>query len=164
MTTTPEPGNTAAQHTSLVARARATVVHHFPPGQFGRYLVVGVVNTIFGYATYAGLTALLTPHIPFAYMVANIVGAFTNITFGYFNFKLFIFRTRGNYLREWFRCVLVYSSSIIAGTVALPFVVLALRAFTQAGSFAPYIAGALLMGVNILAGFLGHKNFSFARG
>jgi putative flippase GtrA len=159
----PQPAHTDVPRPGLLARAHAAVIHHFPPGQFARYLVVGVVNTVFGYGIYAAITAWLTPHIPLAYMVANILGALLNITFAYFNFKLFIFKTRGSYLREWFRCILVYSSSVIAGTIALPFVVLALHYFTPARVSAPYIAGALLTGANVLAGFIGHRNFSFAR-
>lgn len=138
------------------------VVNHFPPGQFGRYLAVGLVNTVFGYSTYAGLTALLTPHIPFAYMLASVISSFINITFSFLNYKRFIFKTRGNYLREWSRCVLVYGSTMFVGTIVLPFAVFAVRALSPARASAPYIAGGLLMGANILAGFLGHKNFSFA--
>ena len=69
-------------------------MNHFPPGQFGRYLVVGLGNTAFGYGTYAGLTALLTPHIPYAYIVASVISSFLNITFSFFNYKWFIFRPR----------------------------------------------------------------------
>lgn len=162
MSTVPQPADTPAPRPSLFARARRAVVHHFPPGQFARYLVVGLVNTAFGYSTYAALTALLTPHIPFAYMAASLISTLTNITCAFFYYKLFVFRTRGNYLREWVRCVLVYGTSVLIGTAALPFIVLAIRSFTPAGAAAPYIAGACLMAANALAGFLGHKNFSFA--
>jgi putative flippase GtrA len=140
------------------------VVNHFPPGQFGRYLAVGLVNTVFGYSTYAGLTALFTPHIPYAYMLASIISSFINITFSFLNYKRFIFKTRGNYLREWLRCVAVYSGGLAFTTLLLPPTVTLLRHFTSAGTSAPYIAGALLMGANALASFLGHKNFSFAQG
>lgn len=160
MTSAPQPGT--ASRASAFARARAAIIHHFPPGQFVRYLAVGLVNTIFGYSTYAALTALLTPHIPFAYMVASLISSFTNITFSFLNYKWFIFKTKGNYLREWSRCILVYGSTMATGTIVLPFAVFAVRFLTPARASAPYIAGALLMGANILAGFLGHKNFSFA--
>ncbi|HTV14232.1 MAG TPA: GtrA family protein [Acidobacteriaceae bacterium] len=140
----------------------AWVKDHFPPGQFGRYLVVGLFNTAFGYGTYAGLTALLTPHIRFAYMVASIISSFVNITIAFLNYKWFIFKTKGNYLREWSRCIVVYGSTMGIGTLALPVVVFLVRFLTGAGRSAPYIAGALLMSANVLAGFLGHKHFSFA--
>jgi putative flippase GtrA len=139
------------------------VVHHFPPGLFGRYLAVGLVNTGFGYGTYAGLTALFTPHIPFAYLLASVLANFVNITFSFFNYKWFIFKTKGNYLREWSRCVVVYGGTSLIGTALLGPLVFAIRHLTEVEKSAPYIAGALLMGFGVLASFFGHKNFSFAQ-
>lgn len=138
------------------------IIDHFPPGQFGRYLVVGLVNTGFGYGIYAGLTALFTPHIPFAYMLASAISSFVNITFSFLTYKWFIFKTKGNYLREWSRCVVVYSSTMITGTLLLPVTVFVLRHITPADRSAPYVAGALHMGATVIAGFIGHKHFSFA--
>lgn len=137
-------------------------MNHFPPGQFGRYLVVGLVNTGFAYGMYAALTAILTPHIPFAYVVASLISGFANITFAFLNYKWFIFRTKGNYLREWSRCILVYGGTAAVVTAVLPVTVFLVRHLTPADRSAPYIAGALLMGANVIAGFLGHKHFSFA--
>ncbi|MGC2620532.1 MAG: hypothetical protein WA414_15915, partial [Acidobacteriaceae bacterium] len=67
-----------------------------------------------------------------------------------------------NYLREWARCLLVYSGTIAVSTALLPVVVVGLRHMTPARASAPYWAGALLMFITVLGGFLGHKNFSFA--
>lgn len=159
-----QPSSQPTSETQPPAHSRfaAAILRHFPPGQFGRYLVVGVVNTIFGYSTYAGLTALLTPHLPYAYMAASVISSFTNITFSFLNYKWFIFKTKGRYLREWSRCVLVYGSTMFTGTLLLAPTVFAVRHLTPARTSAPYIAGALLMGANILAGFIGHRKFSFA--
>jgi len=138
------------------------VVGHFPPKQFGRYLVVGVANTVFGYGTYAGFTAVLTRHIPFAYLPASVIAGLLNVTFAFFNYKLFIFKTKGNAFREWSRCILLYSGSGLMFTVLLAPTVLAVRFLRLADKSAPYIGGGLLMGAIAFAGFLGHKTFSFA--
>ena len=45
--------------------------------------------------------------------------------------------------------------------VLLPFVVGAIRHLTSYQREAPYIAGALLTGVNVVVSFFGHKKFSF---
>ena len=110
----------------------AWIADHFPPGQFGRYLFVGLVNTVFGYGSYAGLTALFTPHIPFAYIVASLISSFTNITFAFLNYKWFIFKTKGNYLRDSSRCLVVYGSAMMAGTAVLPITVFLVRNLTPA--------------------------------
>lgn len=144
------------------SRWGARVVHHFPPGQFGRYLAVGVCNTVFGYAIYAALTALLTPHVAYAYVWASLIGSLFSITFAFFNYKWFVFRTKGNYLREWSRCFVVYGGAMLLGTALLPVIVFLLRHFTPADKSAPYIAGAIQMVATVVVSFLGHKRYSFA--
>lgn len=141
--------------------AISRLTSHIPPAQFGRYLLVGIANTIFGYSTYAALTAILTPHIPYAYVLAGVLSNVLNITVAFLNYKWFVFQTKGNYLREWLRCLLVYSGGIAMGAALLPLTVFLIRHATTFNASAPYIAGALLMGLNVIVSFLGHKKFSF---
>jgi len=49
------------------------------------------------------------PHIPHAYILAAALSNLFNITFSYLSYKRFIFKTRGNYVREWMKCVAVYA-------------------------------------------------------
>ena len=130
--------------------------------QVGRYLVVGAWNTLFSFLSYAALTALLTPLISYAYIFASVISSVLSITVSFLGYKWFVFKTKGNYLREWFRCVIVYSGSIIFGTLVLPVLVFALRHLTRSNASAPYLAGAILAGMSVVASFFGHKKFSFA--
>src|SRR5208282_6169813 len=100
---------------------------HIPPGQFGRYLLVGLWNTLFGYGTFALLTAVLTPIVPYSYMWASLLSSLLNVTVAYLGYKWFVFKTKGNYLREWLRCVAVYSTGIAFGLIALPVLVFLIR-------------------------------------
>jgi putative flippase GtrA len=142
----------------------AKLTAQIPPEQFSRYLVVGLWNTAFGYGSYAGLTALLTPHVPHAYILASVIANAVTITLAFLAYKWFVFRTRGNYLREWIRCMAVYGGSALIGILLLPLMVFGLRHFTRFNASAPYIAGAMLLGLIAVASFLGHRNFSFAGG
>ncbi len=135
---------------------------HIPPALFSRYLLVGIWNTVFGYGTYAGLTAILTPRIPHAYIAASIIGNVLAITEAFLAYKWLVFKTKGNYLQEWMRCVAVYGGAALLSIILLPGVVFALRQWAGLGGSAPYIAGALLLGLTVIISFLGHKNFSFA--
>jgi putative flippase GtrA len=139
----------------------ARLTRHIPPGQFGRYLLVGAWNTLFGYGTFALFTAVLNPIVPHSYIWASLFSSLLNITVAYLGYKWFVFRTKGNYLREWMRCVAVYSGGIVFGLIALPVLVLLIRHHTRFDTQAPYIAGALLTVSVVLYSFLGHKNFSF---
>jgi putative flippase GtrA len=134
---------------------------HIPPGQFGRYLLVGAWNTLFGYGTFALFTALLNPIVPHSYIWASLLSSLLNITAAYLGYKWFVFKTKGNYLREWMRCVAVYSGGIIFGLIALPVLVHLIRRNSRFFAEAPYIAGALLTVLVVIYSFLGHKKFSF---
>jgi putative flippase GtrA len=134
---------------------------HIPPGQFGRYLLVGGWNTLFGYGTFALFTAVLNPIVPHGYIWASFFSSLLNITAAYFGYKWFVFKTKGNYLREWMRCVAVYSGAIVLSLIALPVLVLLIRRNTRFFAEAPYIAGAVLTVFMVLYSFLGHKKFSF---
>ena len=134
---------------------------HIPRAQFGPYLVVGVWNTLFGYGAYAALTAALAPVVSHSYIPASIIAAPLNITVSYLGYKWFVFKTQGNYLREWTRCCIVYGSAMLLGIALLPPTVFLIRLVPGLNRSAPYIAGALLMGFNVIYSFLGHKNLSF---
>lgn len=140
---------------------RPRFAKHIPPGQFARYLVVGVWNTVFGYGLYALFTALLTPRLRFAYLYASVFSNLIAITVAYFGYKFLVFKTRGNYLVEWFRCILVYGSGMLPGLVLLPLLVEGLHFGFHVRSSAPYIAGALVTGLTVIYTFFGHKHFSF---
>jgi putative flippase GtrA len=139
----------------------ARFTSHIPPGQFARYLAVGLWNTVFGYSTFAALTALLDPVVPHSYIPACVLSNLLNITVAFLGYKRFVFRTQGHYLREWFRCVVVYGSGMVMGLAVLPVLVFALRHGAGLGRSAPYVAGALLTILGVAYSFLGHRNYSF---
>ena len=126
-----------------------------------RYLVVGAWNTAFGYGLFALLTYLLRDSFPASYMIASLLSSLISITVSYLGYKWWVFKTPGNYLREWCKALMVYSGSVVVGLLLLPPAVLAVTAVTRDPVSAPYIAGALLMGVNVLMSFFGHKKITF---
>jgi len=137
------------------------LTRHIPPSQFGRYLLVGAWNTLFGYGSFAFFTAILSPMIPHSYIPASVIASLLNITVSYLGYKWFVFKTKGNYLREWMRCVAVYSGGILFGVLTLPVLVLVIRRNTRFVAQAPYIAGAILTAFMVVYSFWGHKKFSF---
>ena len=135
---------------------------HIPPGQVVRYLIVGVWNTAFGYGLYAGFTYVLTGRIPFAYMVASVLANVIAISVAFIGYKWFVFKTEGNYLREYFRCYVVYGTAFLVTFALLPIVVGLLNWTLGPWKSVPYIAGAILTGGSVVVSFVGHRQFSFA--
>jgi predicted acyltransferase len=58
---------------------------------------------------------------------------------------------------------MVYSSGILLSLVLLPPTVFVVSALTGNPRTAPYIAGVLLLSVQAVLSFLGHKKFTFGR-
>lgn len=130
--------------------------------QFVRYLMVGGFNTLFGYGLFALLNWLFTDRLgPFSYMYASVLAGLISITVAFLGYKWFVFRTKGNYLVEWLRCIGVYGSSVIVGLVGLPILVPILRQHLDRPQSASYIAAAVMTIVTVLFSFVGHKNVSF---
>jgi putative flippase GtrA len=127
-----------------------------------RYLAVGACNTAFGYACFALFTLLLTPIFTYGYVLASLLANLFSITFAFFGYKWFVFKTKGNYLREWIRCVGVYATSMIVSAAALPFAVGFIRRQPGHDRSAPYIAGAIVLVFSVLFSFFGHRHISFA--
>lgn len=117
-----------------------------------RYLIIGGWNTVFGYGVFAGLYFWLEGFIH--YLVILSISYVLSITNAYIGYKLFVFKTRGNILREYFRFYLVYGVSFIFNLATLPLFVETLR-------FNMYVAQAIVTLITILGSYLLHKNFSF---
>ena len=144
-----------------VKQLMGPIVRHLPAGQLIRYLLVGVWNTAFGYGTFAAFTALLSPYGKNSYLAAMVFSNLVNITVAFLGYKWFVFKTKGNYVKEWLRCLSVYSGSILISFIALPGVVFALRKWFGYDKGAPYVGGAILTVATAVISFFGHKNISF---
>jgi putative flippase GtrA len=92
---------------------------------------------------------------------AAVLSGALSITVAYFGYKFFVFKTRGRYLAEWFRCVIVYGTAMLPGLVLLPLLVEGLHLFFHLQRSAPYVGGALMTGFTATYSFLGHKHFTF---
>ena len=143
------------------------LISHIPPGQFLRYIVVGSCNTVFGYSTFAGIYYFLhrldipTGNVYWQVITAQIVSNPINITASYLGYKLFVFKTRGNFLREWLKSVAVYGTGFLPGLLLLPLLVAALLHVPHIHGSAPYFANALLLGAGAIYSFLAHKHVTF---
>jgi putative flippase GtrA len=146
--------------------------------QFVRYLCVGCVNTLFGYGTFALALTLLNHALPLRYLYLTVVLASVltlpiNITFAFAGYKFLVFRTKGNYMREWLKAFAVYGTGMIPGLVALSALTRLLQGLLQrhpitrfphlASSTAlpGYIANAIVISVMTIYSFIAHRQITF---
>lgn len=117
-----------------------------------RYLLAGGWNTVFGYGVGVGLYTVLSSQLHVA-VIAAIANIFA-ITMSFLTYKLFVFKTTGNWMLEYGRSYLVY------GSMALLSIVL-LWALVDYVGIDIWYAQALVIILTVGISYLGHKFFTF---
>jgi len=85
------------------------------------YLLVGGWNTVFGYFTFVLLYFLFSQRIHYLFLL--VISSILSITNAYIGYKTFVFKTKGNYVREYLRFYLVYGGVMLINFIALPIIV-----------------------------------------
>jgi putative flippase GtrA len=120
--------------------------------QVARFIVVGVWNTAFAYATWALLQFLLGDHLH--YLVILLMAWPIAVLNAYLCQRHFVFRSTGSVWRELPRFSLVYIATLVAALVALPFLLRTLP-------FNIYVIQAGFTVGAVALSYLAHKLFSF---
>jgi putative flippase GtrA len=117
-----------------------------------RYLLVGSWNTLFGYFIGIFLFYALTAHahIVVIALISNMIA----ISMSYITYKLFVFKTSGNWLVEYFRCYLVYSMNAILGIFFLWVTVDIIKINI-------WISQGISISMTVFISYFLHKNFTF---
>lgn len=119
-----------------------------------RFLVTGVWNTVFGVLVYIVLYEGLKQWVN--YLVLTVPANILAITNAYICYKLFVFKTRGNILREYLRFYVVYGCAMLLGFVLMFCLVDGL-------GFNPVAAQFLCVPVSIVFSYCSHRNYSFSK-
>lgn len=117
-----------------------------------RFIVIGGWNTAFAYISLAILYYLLSDKIH--YMIIIAFSGIINITNAYICHKFFVFKTKGNYVKEYLRYYAVYSVPMAIGFIAFPICIEILKM-----NF--YVTQALLTSITVIISYFGHKHVSF---
>lgn len=116
------------------------------------YLLAGVWNTVFSYTLSIVLYNLL--HFNLHILVISLIVNVLSISMSFMTYKIFVFKTKGNWLNEYIRCYVVYGMvtlvSMIMLWVAVDFIKIPF-----------WIAQGLLIPIIFLFSYTGHKKFTF---
>jgi len=139
-----------------------------PTWEVIRFLLVGGVNTIFAlglaYLLIRPFTLLLpNANAGLVVTIAQVVSTPFAITFAFLGYKWFVFRTHGNYLREWLKCFAVYGVGVPVSLVILPIATNLFLIFKLTHPYAKVLA--LIVNSICIAcySYFAHKKFSFKR-
>lgn len=132
-----------------VARVRARLAPH---EEKLRFLVVGGWNTLFSYGMLWLLDSLLRDRMHYTLILTLnwVIG----VTHNLFTFKLLVFRTRGNWLKEYLRSYVVYAGAYVAN-LAIVAVVMEI--------WHPRLGVAALPAIVVVTiiSYVGHKYFTY---
>jgi putative flippase GtrA len=135
--------------------ARTTVSALFADERV-RFLVVGGINTIVGYALFALLQLTVGQTIGY---LGSLYGSYVlAVTLAFVLHRRFTFRVEGtgNRFVDFVRFASVYVVSLAANTVVLPLLV-------EFARLDPLVAQAISVVVTTVVSYFGHKYFSFRR-
>ncbi len=118
-----------------------------------KFLIVGFLNTIFGYSI--GLVNYFLFFELIGIIGVGILNNIINITFAFIMFKKFVFKTiNTNWFFEYLRSYVVYGVKAVVG-------IFVLWLFVSILNINIYISQAVAMLVTIFLSYTGHKNFTF---
>jgi len=115
-----------------------------------KFVVTGILNTIFGYAVYAALLFSGTHYLA-ALLLATIIG----VMFNYFSFGYFVF----NGYREW----MVFIKFIIAYAVIYGFNAIALSVLIIHFLLSPYVGQIICVPPSVLLSWMLMNYWVFKR-
>ena len=69
--------------------------------QFRNYIIIGLVNTVFGY--FSGVTLFNIFYDSQGVVFVGLVSSAVNVTFSYINYKIFLFNDSKNWLYQYFK-------------------------------------------------------------
>jgi putative flippase GtrA len=119
--------------------------------EFIKFLIVGGWNTLFGYGVFI---AIYYSPVKINYIIVAIISNVLAITNAYVGYKFFVFKTRGNYFKEYLKFYGIYGTMALINLALLPVLV-------QILSIKPVISQGILLAGTVVASFFGHKRFSF---
>jgi len=119
-----------------------------------RFLIVGAFNTAFGFGLFALMLHLAGDEVH--YLVVLVFAMIVAVLVAFAAYRTFVFRVRGNVLRDLGRFSLVYVGVLAANVIALPLLV-------EVAGLPILIAQAIIVVGTVVANFLLHRSFSFRR-
>lgn len=119
-----------------------------------RYLIVGITNTILGY-----LIGVLAYNFLYGFIdivIIGIISSIISISISFATYKIYVFKTNGNWFREYLKAYVVYGVSAFV-SIGL------LWLFVEKMNMSIWIAQGLTVGFTVFISYLGHNLYTFKK-
>lgn len=116
------------------------------------YFVVGIFNTIAGYLVGISTYFLLQNHS--SILLISIISNIFAISISFVSYKIFVFKTKGNWITEYIRCYIAYSAIAVLNISAL---MISIQKF----GWNIWLSQAASMLITVVGSYFFHKKFTF---
>jgi len=117
-----------------------------------RYILTGSWNTLFGYSLVVIFYELLSDSL--STFTISIVSSIIAILQSFVAYKIFVFKTKGNWFKELLKSYLVYGVATVISAIFLTILVDYLL-------FSIYTSQLIVIGIVVIGSYYGHKFFTF---
>ena len=119
-----------------------------------RFIIIGGLNTIIGYFVVAFTYTLLSSKV--GIITIGIISNIIAITIAFTLHKIFVFKTKGNWLKEYLRSYITYASIGILG-------IFLLWLFVEKLNLSIWISQGIIILITVVISFFGHKKITFKK-
>lgn len=119
-----------------------------------RYVLAGAWNTLFGYCLMVSLYENFNKDLHLVFIA--FLSSFIAITMSFLTYKIFVFKTKGNWFQEWMRSFLVYGGASLVSTTILWLLI-------DIFLIDIYIAQAISIVIVIIVSYISHSKFTFKK-
>lgn len=117
------------------------------------YLIVGLINTIFGY--FIGILNYILFYKLIGIFFLSLLNNILSITFSFLTYKYFVFKTKNKFfLSEYLKSYIVYGLAFIVGTFFLWLTLEVIK-------FDIFLAQFITIGLTVIFSYIGNNYFTF---
>lgn len=118
-----------------------------------RFLIAGGLNTLVGLGMFPLLFIALEKY-NLHYTIILAISQIFCITFSYSTNKIIVFKTKGNYMKEYVRFILFHGVYFVVNLVALP-------AMVEIGRMSPMVSQLIFSVIVIVTSYAWHSRITF---
>ena len=119
-----------------------------------RYLVVGAWNALFAYFSAVAIYSVLNSYV--GLFAISVISNIVAISMSFSTNKVFVFRVKVNWMKEYLRSYVIYGGNFIIGIIGLWYL-------SGVVGIPVYISQGFLVMLGVVIAFFGHQKFTFRR-
>lgn len=119
-----------------------------------KFAITAAINASFAFFISVSIYEILKNYLHI--VIIGFICGIAGITFSFLSYKLFVFKTKGNWVEEYIKCYVVYGATMMLSIIGLWFLVDFLH-------LKFWITNIILQAVCFCLSWIGHNRFTFKK-